>query len=115
MEFTDGVYKILENKFIKKENIQILLNNEQTIKYYNFTYKHLSLLTIWLNSLKNVLNIKIDNNINNIIIKIINNIINNENNKNNLNNLIDLLIYIAHVFHFSSNILNKKNTIHIYI
>ena len=111
MEFTDGIYSILNNKFIKKENLS-LLKDMQTIKHYNYTYKHLSLPSIWLNGVKNVLNIKIDNN---IITKIINNIINlDKNNKNNLNTLIDLLIYIAYVFHFSSNILNKKNTMYIW-
>lgn len=51
---------------------------------------------------------------NNLINKIINNLINLEKNKNNLNNLISLLIYIAYVFHFSSNILNKKSTMYIW-
>lgn len=110
MEFTDGIYKILENKFIKKENWEIL-KNEQTVKYYNYTYKHVSLPIVWLNGVKKVLNIKIENN---IINKIINNIINLEKNENNINNLIDLLIYIAYVFHFSSNILNKKSTMYIW-
>ena len=63
------------------------------------------LFTGWLNDVKNILNIKIENN---ILIKLLGNIINLQNNNDkNLSILINLLIYMVYVFYFSSNILNK--------
>lgn len=63
------------------------------------------LFTGWLNDAKNILNIKIENN---ILIKLLGNIINLQNNNDkNLSILINLLIYMVYVFYFSSNILNK--------
>lgn len=114
MEFTDGVYFINNNKFLRKDKFLIKNNislenflNENknsTIKHYNFSFNNLSEPKKWLEGLEKILRFK---EIKTKKDKILNLFQQNEDAK-------WLLIYIAYIFHYSTNELKKKSTLYIW-
>ena len=114
LEFKDGIYSILYNKFIRtnkfnknnEENLENILINKNilTIKFYNYSYENIQEPKIWLNSIEKVLGLKKrENNITNKIINYL-----------KKDDVKWLLIYIAYTFHFWTNELKKQNTLYIW-
>lgn len=114
MEFTDGIYSIKHNKFIRKnkfdknneKSLQKFLNEQKinTCKWYNYTFEHIKNPEIWLNSIEKVFGLKErKNTLSDKIAKMV-----------KQDDIKTLLIYLAYIFHFSSNELNKKNTLYIW-
>lgn len=114
LEFKDGIYSILHNKFIRtnkfnknnNEKLENLLINREisTIKFYNYSYENLKEPELWLNSIEKVLGLKKrTNSLSDKIAKFIKE-----------DDIKWLLIYIAYIFHHSTNELNKKNTLYIW-
>lgn len=114
LEFKDGVYSILHNKFVRtskfekeknKSLVNLLINKEiSTIKYYNCSYENLKEPAVWLKSVEKVLGLKkrgdtLSDKIANFIKE---------------DDIKWLLIYIAYIFHYSTNELNKQNTLYIW-
>ena len=114
LEFKDGIYSIIHNKFIRTNkfdqnyeiNLKTILTNKEifTIKFYNCSFENLKEPTVWLKSIEKVLGLKKRSN--NLKDKIVNFF--------NEDSIDWLLIYIAYVFHYSTNELNKKNTLYIW-
>lgn len=114
LEFKDGIYSILHNKFIRtnkfdknyKKNLKEILTNKEifTIKFYNCSFENLKEPKIWLNSIEKVLGLK----------KRTNKLKDKIANFFNDDNIEWLLVYIAYIFHYSTNELNKKNTLYIW-
>lgn len=114
LEFKDGIYSILHNKFVRTNkfeknynlNLTNLLTNKEisTIKFYNCSFENLKEPTIWLGSIEKVLGLKKrTNNLSDRIAKYFNE-----------DDIEWLLIYIAYIFHYSTNELNKQNTLYIW-
>ena len=114
LEFKDGIYSILQNKFIRKNkfeknnNIKLeeLLKEKGsvTIKYYNNSYENLKEPVLWLEGIEKVLGLKkrsdsFSDKIAACLKK---------------DDIKWLLIYIAYIFHHSTNELNKQNTLYIW-
>lgn len=114
LEFKDGIYSILHNKFIrtnkfnKKNEINlenILIKKEIiTIKFYNYSFENIQEPKMWLNSVEKVLGLKKrGNSLNDKIAKFLKE-----------DDIKWLLIYIAYIFHYSTNELKKQNTLYIW-
>lgn len=114
LEFKDGIYSILHNKFIRTNkfnknseiDLESFLTNKEilTMKYYNYSYENIQEPKLWLKSIEKVLGLKKrGESLSDKIAKFWK----EDDNK-------WLLIYIAYIFHYSTNELKKQNTLYIW-
>ena len=96
LEFNDGLYFINFDKFIPKYKLKNYDLKVSTLKYYDKTFKHLSLPKKWIEDLKISLNID-----------------KSENEKNN-DKFKQLCLYVANIFNRSVNLFAKKRVLYIY-
>lgn len=94
IEFNDGIYSIKYDRFFSNKDFYIFPNNLSTIKYYNKSYNWVrkNKPVNWINGLKNALNIK-----NNELVN---------------DDYIRLCFHIVNPIH--KNIFDKKSTLFIY-